>query len=257
MCSLCRFSDPGHSNQHSNKRKTLHFYNFLAKPEQIFVITHSLNQDCGNKTEEFSPFISNSTWTLLLQSLLDLIGCLSDLFGVGVPDGEGPLGVVGERSDALHRHQVAAVLLLHLRRPVLITLPLRTQTTNHMWWNLKILDWKYSKNSSSSLFSNVRINTWTIISLNQVVLVSDYVWLCLRSGHSLFLSPPGWWSWRWRRRFAPRSSSRSPQCSTSEDPERRCTTATPWNPAGHTAASALKSLTISRLQLLSDSERFC
>ena len=75
----------------------------------------------------------------------------------------------------------------------------------------------------------MRIN---IISLNQVVslLVSDYVWMCLRSGHSLFLSPPGWWSWRWRRRFAPRSSSRSPRCSTSEDPERRCTTATPWNP---------------------------
>lgn len=38
MCSLCRSSDGIHSNLHSNNRKMLHFYYFLAKPEQIFVI---------------------------------------------------------------------------------------------------------------------------------------------------------------------------------------------------------------------------
>ena len=49
------------------------------------------------------------------------------LFSLGVPDSEGPLGVVGELSAALHRHQQATVLLLSLRGPVLITLPLRRQ----------------------------------------------------------------------------------------------------------------------------------
>lgn len=56
--------------------------------------------------------------------------CLSDLFGAGVPDSEGPLGVVGEHSGALHRHQEAAILLLPLCWPVLITLPLREQDVN-------------------------------------------------------------------------------------------------------------------------------
>lgn len=56
------------------------------------------------------------------------IHCVTDLFGVGVSDSESPLGVVGEHSATLHCHQVAAVLLVHLRRPVLITLPLRRQS---------------------------------------------------------------------------------------------------------------------------------
>lgn len=60
----------------------------------------------------------------------DLIGCWSDLLGVDVPDGEGPLGVVGQLSAALHRHQIAAVLLLRLCGPVLVALPLRRHVRN-------------------------------------------------------------------------------------------------------------------------------
>lgn len=49
---------------------------------------------------------------------------------MNVPDGKGPLGVVGEHSAVFHRHQEVAVLLLHLHWPVLITLPLRKHVTN-------------------------------------------------------------------------------------------------------------------------------
>lgn len=49
-----------------------------------------------------------------------------DLLGLRAPDAEAPLGVVGQRSAAPQRHQEAAVLLLHLGRPVLVTLPLWT-----------------------------------------------------------------------------------------------------------------------------------
>lgn len=46
------------------------------------------------------------------------------LFDLCVPDTERPLSVVGQDLAALCGHQETAVLLLHLRRPVLITLPL-------------------------------------------------------------------------------------------------------------------------------------
>ena len=49
---------------------------------------------------------------------------LADLLEACVAEGEGPLGVECQLLHALHRYQEAAVLLLALHWPVLVTLPL-------------------------------------------------------------------------------------------------------------------------------------
>ena len=97
--------------------------------------------------------------------------------------------------------------------------------------------------STGHTSSGGRHNQHVSLCTNLVVLAEKEAVIYLiswASNYSLVLSPPGWWSWRWRRRSAPKPSARSRRCSTSGDPERRCTPAAAWNPAAsntHTLAS--------------------
>lgn len=65
-----------------------------------------------------------------MRGKCDVNSVTSDLFDLGVPEGEGSLGVVGQNLTALHRHQETTILFLALQGPVLVTLPLR-DTTKH------------------------------------------------------------------------------------------------------------------------------
>lgn len=65
-----------------------------------------------------------------MRGKCDVNSVTSDLFDLGVPEGEGSLGVVGQNLTALHRHQETTILFLALQGPVLVTLPL-TYMTKH------------------------------------------------------------------------------------------------------------------------------